>query len=82
MKQKPTFKSVLLVASFFSLLAFLFVNFHYNSGASHSFSPASLVQTQMVEDNDDTNGRKVSAPDVTILERLLEISQKLISRKH
>lgn len=81
MKQKPTFKSILLVASLFSLFAFAFVNVHAGLSVGRSFVQPELVQTQLSED-EQAEEREVAVPDVTILGRLWEISQKILDRKN
>lgn len=81
MKQKPTFKSILLVASLFSLFAFAFVNLHAGFSVGRSINQPELVQTQLAEEDDATE-REVAVPDVTILGRLWEISQRILDRKN
>jgi hypothetical protein len=79
MKQKPTFKTLLVVASFVSLSAFVFVNVQSNFTLQKDVISSEFVQPQM-EDGDDQAG--IAVPDVTVLGRLWEIAQKLIDRKH
>ena len=81
MKQKPTFKSILLAASLFSLLAFAFVNLHAGLSVGRSFTQPELVQTQLAEEDNATE-REVAVPDVTVLGRLWEISQRILDRKN
>lgn len=80
MKQKPTFKSILLVASLFSLSAFIFVNWNSNSSLSQIENKAKIVQTQL-EDNDEDQSN-VPVPDVTVLGRLWDMAQKIILKKN
>lgn len=81
MKQKPTFKSLLVVASIFSLSAFAIVNLHATLGVDKPVINAGFVPTHIEEDEDD-NERVMTVPDVTILGRLWEIAQKLIDQKN
>lgn len=78
MKQKPTFKSLLVVASIFSLFAFIFVNGQAGFGEKRQILDTAFVQTQIEEAESEG---KLAVPDVTVLGRLLEIAQKLIDRK-
>lgn len=76
MKQKPTFKSVLLVASFFSLFAFIFVNWHPDTTRECTQDRARLVQVQLEDES-----RNMPAPDITILEKLWELTRDIILKK-
>lgn len=80
MKQKPTFKSILLVASFFSIFAFVFVNWNSGISLENTQQKAKIVQTQL-EDNDDDQSN-LPVPDVTVLGRLWEAAQKIILKKN
>ena len=80
MKQKPTFKTLLVVASFVSLSAFVFVNVHSNFTIQKPVISSEFVQPQLEENEDDQAG--IAVPDVTVLGRLWEIAQKLLDRKH
>lgn len=80
MKQKPTFKSLLLIASIFSLFAFVFVNVHSSFGVKKQALNTEFVATQMEEEED--SGREIAVPDITVLGRLWDIAQKLIERHH
>lgn len=79
MKQKPTFKSLLVVASIFSLFAFIFVNGHAGFGTKIQGSDTVFVETQIEEAD---NEGKLPVPDVTVLGSLLDIAHKLIDRKN
>ena len=79
MKQKPTFKTLLVVASIFSLFAFVFVNIHSSFVVQKPMLNTTFVQSQIEEDEE--SGGKITVPDVTILGRLLDIAQKLVDRK-
>ncbi len=80
MKQKRTLKSLLVIASIFSLFAFLFVNIDANFCSKGKCSVKSeLVQTQL---EDDAEEGKVTVPDFTMLGRLWDVAHKLIDRKN
>ncbi len=80
MKQKPTFKSLLVVASLISLSAFVFVNVHSSFAVTKPIFNATFVQSQVEEPED--NEAAIAVPDVTVLGRLFEIAQKVIERKN
>ncbi|MBL7826731.1 MAG: hypothetical protein JNJ57_08880 [Saprospiraceae bacterium] len=80
MKQKSTFKSLFLAASIFSLFAFVFVNVQSKANMIPTGAPTTLVQPQMVEENENEE-REVAVPDVTVLGRLWEIAQRLLDRR-
>ena len=80
MKQKPTFKSILLVASFFSLLAFAFVNWHSGISVAAPFLNTNMVEAQMQEDKEEK--QELAAPDVAILARVWEIAQRFLDKKN
>lgn len=77
MKQKPTFKSLLISASIFSFFAFVFVNVHSSFNMQNNALNETFVQAQLTED-EDTADKKLAVPDVSILGRLWEITQKLL----
>ena len=79
MKRELTFKTVLLTASFLSLLAFAFVNFKVNSPTGQAFSKIELAQNQ-VEADDGTESREIKVPNVSVLGRLWDIAQRLLDR--
>ena len=79
MKRNLTFKSILLTASFLSLLAFAFVNLRVNSTLARPFSNLEMAQSQ-VESEDATASRKISVPDVSVLGRVWEIAQRFLSK--
>lgn len=80
MKQKPTFKSLLVVASVFSFFAFVFVNTHSYFGVEKPLMRTEFVPTQLEEEDEDSG--KLAVPDVTVLGRLWDIAQKLIDNKN
>ena len=71
---------MLVVASIFSLFAFVYVNAQSNFGIQKPSLQTTFVQTEIVEDEE--NEREIAVPDVTVLGRLWEIAQKLIDRKN
>ena len=81
MKQKPTFKSLLVVASIFSHFAFAVVTLHATLTVDKPVLNTGFAPAQ-IEENEEDNDRVLSVPDVTILGRLWEIAQKVIDRKN
>lgn len=80
MKQKQTFKTLLVIASIFSLFAFLFVNIDAKFGTKgKSLVKSEFVQTHLEENADE---RKIGVPGFTMLGRLWDVAQKLIDRKN
>jgi hypothetical protein len=80
MKQKPTFKSLLVVASIVSFSAFVFVNVDYNFRVQKPLLDTEFVPSNVQESEEDVQGIRV--PDVTVLGRLWDIAQQLIQRKN
>jgi len=80
MKQKRTLKSLLVIASIFSLFAFLFVNIDAKFGSKgKSLVKSEFAQTQLEEDAEEG---KIAVPGFTMLGRLWDVAQKLIVRKN
>lgn len=79
MKREITFRSLLIAASIFSLLAFAFVNLRSNTALSATLAPLSMAQNQL-ESEESTESTKIAVPDVTVLGRLWDITQRLLER--
>lgn len=79
MKREITFKSLLIAASLFSLLAFVFVNLRSNPSFFATIHPLTMAQNQ-VETEEATESTKIAVPDVTVLGRLWDITQRLLER--
>jgi hypothetical protein len=80
MKQKPTFKSLLVVACILSFSAFVFVNVHSNFAVQKPAISAGFVPSQVEEEDHET--QSIAVPDVTVLGRLWSIAQKLLDSKN
>ncbi len=73
-------KSFLVIASIFSLFAFLFVNIDAKFGSKgKSLVKSEFVKAQLEEDAAEG---KIAVPDFTMLGRLWDVAQKLIDRKN
>lgn len=81
MKREITFKTILLTASFLSLLAFAFVNIQANSAAAQPFSKIEITQSQ-VQGEDGSESNEIPVPNVTVLGRVWEIAQRLLDKTH
>ena len=81
MKQNVTFKSVLITASFLSLLAFAFVNLRPNTTLPHAFTKIEMAQTK-VESEESNESREIHVPNVSVLGRLWDIAQRLMYKAH
>jgi hypothetical protein len=79
MKREITFKTILLTASFLSLLAFAFVNIQTNSVSALPFSKSEIVQNQ-VQSEAESQNNEIPVPNVTVLGRVWEIAQRLLDR--
>ncbi|MFN0215343.1 MAG: hypothetical protein ACKVT2_13890 [Saprospiraceae bacterium] len=79
MKQSPTFKSLLIVASLLSLFAFTYVNLRANNISGKPYSTIEMAQTQ-VEDEDASESGKISVPNMSVLGRVWELAQRLLDR--
>lgn len=78
MKRKSLPKSLFLIATVFSLTAFLFVNVHANLTIPHQVCTQSNMEQPQVKDCDDTESQDVKIPDVTVLGRVVELAQKFL----
>jgi len=79
MKQARTFKSILVIVSFLSLLAFMFVNLHANSSLKHPFSTSIMPQNELQSEETADSG-KIPVADLSVLGRVWEIAQRLLDK--
>lgn len=79
MKREITFKTILITASFLSLLAFAFVNIQTNSVSAQPFSKIELAQEQ-VQSEAESQNNEIPVPNVTVLGRVWEIAQHLLDK--
>ena len=79
MKQKFTFKSLLLTASVISFFAFAFVNLRTNASLIPPFSTIEMSQNQ-VESEETAESNKIPVPDVSVLGRIWGIAERLLSK--
>jgi hypothetical protein len=77
MKQKLTFKSVLVITTFLSLFAFAFVNIKANSTLAKPFSKIELSQNEVESENSNETD-KISVPDLSVLGRVWEIAHRFL----
>jgi hypothetical protein len=80
MKTRSKCKTPWVVATLISLSAFLFVNLHAGFGLQKNQTDQVFVQTDLEEDAQNEEGK--IAPYVTVLQKLIETAQKLITQQH
>lgn len=79
MKQSLTFKSLLIAVSLLSLFAFAFVNIRSHSALVPD--PESMKTTQnKIEETSSGETDKISVPNMSVIGRIWEITQRLLEK--
>ncbi|MCB0529939.1 MAG: hypothetical protein H6565_06455 [Lewinellaceae bacterium] len=77
MNRKQLPKSFFLLIAVFSLFSFLFVNLHSGFAKSQVCPNVKIEQAKM-EDSDDSKATNIPIPDITVIERLWRLAQKVV----
>lgn len=78
MKQKQLSKYAIASILAFSLFSMLYVNIDA-ARSSGTFPSDTQTATEMVRAEEDNQERNIPIPDVTVLSRMLELAQRLVS---
>jgi hypothetical protein len=80
MKRNLSTKSFFPFVVAFSLSAFVFVNLHASlSVPKQNCTQEQLEHLQVKEGCNDTEARAIPVPDLSVIGRLIELTQKLLS---
>jgi len=78
MKQKQLSKYTIAGILAFSLFSMLYVNMDA-ARSSAAFSSTAQTSTTVIQSEEDKQERNIPIPDVTVLSRMLELAQRLVS---
>jgi len=81
MKRKQTLRSLIVVATLISAVAFTFVNVQTGDNLDQQLQAINFKQEQVESDN-MSESRKLIVPNVTVLGRLWEIAQRYLDKSN